>query len=74
MTRDERIHAVACAVVRALYPSIKKLRHVETEARDNPTIGRMAAAALDAADATREPGDCRRPVPTREQQIRKMEP
>ena len=55
MTRDERIHAVACAMVRALHPGMRKLRYVEAEAANNQTMLHLATLALDAANATREP-------------------
>jgi hypothetical protein len=54
MTRADRIHAVAVAVVRALHHNRWHEKRVEAEARDNATVRRLAEVALDAADATRE--------------------
>ncbi len=50
MTRDERIHAVALAIVTKRYPHVSREDHVQLalNRRDE------AAAALDAADKTRD--------------------
>ena len=48
--RAYRIHAVACAMVRALHHGRWHDARVDREARDNPTVRRLAEVALDAAD------------------------
>lgn len=54
MTRADRIHAVACAVVRALHHDRWNEARVTTEARDNATLRHLAEVALDAADETND--------------------
>ena len=55
MTRAERLHAIACSIVRTLHHDRWHPARVETEARENATLRGLAEAALDAADSTREP-------------------
>ena len=59
VTRDQRIHAIAVATVRALHHNRWHPARAESEARDNATVRRLAEVAMDAADATREPCPCR---------------
>ena len=61
MTREERIHAVAYALVRALRPGLREC-YVADEALGNQTTLHLAEIALDAADATREPRPMARPA------------
>ena len=62
MTREERIHAVACAVVRVLHPGLREC-YVANEARGNQTTLHLAEVALDSADATRDPRPWPGPLP-----------
>ena len=62
MSRYQRIHAVACAMVRALHHGRWHDARVDREARDNATVRRIAESALDAADETREPGECQQGI------------
>jgi hypothetical protein len=59
MTRDDRIHALAQAMVVELHHGRWHPKRVETEARDNVTLRRLAEVALDVVDSTREPCECR---------------
>ena len=59
MTRGERIHALAQAMVVELHHGRWHPKRVETEARDNVTLRRLAEVALDVVDSTREPCECR---------------
>ncbi len=59
MTRESRIHAVACALVRTLHNDRWSSARVISEAIANQVVRRIAEAALDAADSTRDPCECR---------------
>ena len=59
VTRSERCDAIALALVRELHHGRWHEARVTAEARDNPVIRRLAEVALDTADATREPCECR---------------
>lgn len=51
MSRNKRIHAIACAITKREYSSLTPIQ-VEREARDNKTLRELAAIALDVADST----------------------
>ena len=59
MSRAERLHAVACSIVRAVHHGRWHEKRVDAEARANALVRELAEAALDAADTTRDPCDCR---------------
>ena len=56
MSRAERLHAVACSIVRAVHHGRWHEKRVDAEASTNALVRELAEAAIDAADATREPG------------------
>ena len=55
MTRDERIVTISAALQHEFYSSIGARRRE----RFDVVLRRLASLALDAADATREPCQCR---------------
>ena len=57
MTRADRLHAVACSIVRAVHHGRWHEKRVEAEARTNALVRELAEAALSVADETREPDE-----------------
>ena len=59
MTRDERIYAIAKRLAQVIWPGQPKSVRYSCKSVGAATLRWLAEAAIDAADATREPCECR---------------